>query len=614
MHIFIKKLSDHNKVILFIAGIIFFSVIAKSGWEKLHYGFNFTDEGYHMTESWRLAAGDDFIKNNVLGSLMNYTLINSLIFKAYPDVTLLDFRRIQYMLAIFSLIIFGVALFKISGQYVYLPFIFSLFAFTGLDSNGMISNLYYHTYPHLFLTLHLSFFLFGLQARKPFAKKNYYLLAGFCLWGISLSLLYLSVIIISPFITFFLLRKFNYKSCIFTFTDLLYVLSPFVLCWSVFIIIYNKLYIISVISSLKLILSAHSLSGGLISFNWGAIQYIAISLAFLSVFFVLIKKRANFCLVIAACCILSILLFTIINTFGFGFLNHYRNWKPMWFSSFLIAFSIFFWIYTVARNRFHEKFNKEDELAVVLMVPFTMCAITTSIFSTAGLMTVSESAIPAVVAIAYTFISAMKPCKYKHARTTLILMLLLGNFYYANAWFDWRFTFYDVPPAQMNATIKDGFGKGIKTNMAYFELYKWIQKNAEEYTCKKDFMLSYILSPMTHMITKLRPSLDESYISLGGSRSTHEKGIEQMKRKGRNPRIAFVFERETMLLPISLEKGTFRWNAKQIHFPWSMDPLSIYVKKNMKQVSEIKIADDLIIRCFVDFNLPKRSENSFKTP
>ncbi|MDA3894885.1 MAG: hypothetical protein PF482_01920 [Desulfobacteraceae bacterium] len=272
----------------------------------------------------------------------------------------------------------------------------------------------------------------------------------------------------------------------------------------------------------------------------------------------------------------------------------------MWFASFLIAFSIFFWIYTVVRNRLNKNFSREDELAVILMVPFTICALTTSIFSVEGLMTVSESSIPAVAAIAYTFISAMKPCKYKQARIILILLLLLGNFYYGNMWFDWRFTFYDVPPAQMNATINDGFGKGIKTNVVYSKLYEWIKKNAEEYTHKNDFMLSYVLSPMTHMITKLRPSLDESYISLTGPRSINEKGIEVMKKKGRNPQIAFVFEREIMLIPISLDKGTSHWNAKQFYFPWSMDPFSIYVNKNMKQVSAFKITDDFIIRCFVD--------------
>lgn len=181
-------------------------------------------------------------------------------------------------------------------------------------------------------------------------------------------------------------------------------------------------------------------------------------------------------------------------------------------------------------------------------------------------------------------------------------------------WFDWRFTFYDVPPAQMNATINDGFGKGIKTNVVYSKLYEWIKKNAEEYTDKNDFMLSYVLFPMTHMITKLRPSLDESYLFYYWPRSICEKGIEVMKKKGRNPKIAFVSEREIMLIPISLDKGTFRWNGKQFYFPGSMDPFSIYVKKNMTQVSAFKITDDFIIRCYVDFNLPKKSENSFNTP
>ena len=42
---------------IFIIGIILFIAIACFGWVKLQYGFNFIDEGYHATESWRLAAG-----------------------------------------------------------------------------------------------------------------------------------------------------------------------------------------------------------------------------------------------------------------------------------------------------------------------------------------------------------------------------------------------------------------------------------------------------------------------------------------------------------------------------------------------------------------------------
>ena len=76
---------------------------------------------------------------------MHYTLINSLIFRIYPDISLLQMRLLQFIIALTSLLIFSIALFRQTRQYAWLPFVFPLFAFTGLDPNGMISNLYYQT-------------------------------------------------------------------------------------------------------------------------------------------------------------------------------------------------------------------------------------------------------------------------------------------------------------------------------------------------------------------------------------------------------------------------------------------------------------------------------------
>ena len=145
---------------VFIIGMMLFAAAACLGWIKLQYGFNFIDEGYHATESWRLAAGDHFLDDKLTGALMHYTLINSLIFKIYPDVSLLQMRQIQYIMTLAALLLFSIALFRQIRQYAWLPFIFSLFAFTGFDTIGMISNLYYQTYSHLFLVLYLSFLLF----------------------------------------------------------------------------------------------------------------------------------------------------------------------------------------------------------------------------------------------------------------------------------------------------------------------------------------------------------------------------------------------------------------------------------------------------------------------
>jgi len=154
----------HQNIIFFL-GLIFFFFAAFLGWQKLQYGFNFIDEGYHMTEAWRLTAGDDFFEDKFTGALRSSTLINYLIFKACPDITLLGFRQLQYALTLLSLFTLGIALFRAAGQYWYIPITFSLFAFTGLDPIGMISNLYYQTYPHLFITFHLAFFIMAFYQK-----------------------------------------------------------------------------------------------------------------------------------------------------------------------------------------------------------------------------------------------------------------------------------------------------------------------------------------------------------------------------------------------------------------------------------------------------------------
>jgi hypothetical protein len=45
-----------------------FMIAAVFGWFKLQYGFNFGDEGWHMTEAWRLTAGDDFFSDKFTGA------------------------------------------------------------------------------------------------------------------------------------------------------------------------------------------------------------------------------------------------------------------------------------------------------------------------------------------------------------------------------------------------------------------------------------------------------------------------------------------------------------------------------------------------------------------
>jgi len=194
--------------------------------------------------------------------------------------------------------------------------------------------------------------------------------------------------------------------------------------------------------------------------------------------------------------------------------------------------------------------------------------------------------------------------RFKKTVAIIIFMLLLGPFYYTTARHDWEFTFYDVRPEYANVRIKSGFGRGIYTNQIYSRIYDWLIANATYFTQPGDYAISYVLSPMVHMITKLRPSLDDTFIEFELSNSYFEKCVKKMKQRGREPKIAFIFEWTPVLFP---KKGTndmgFRY--KNFDFSLSRDPIAIYIKTHMAHASTFKISDDHIIRCYVDFNLAR---------
>lgn len=606
MSVSLETKQETHQMPIFIIGIILFAIVSYHGWIKLQYGFNFVDEGYHATESWRLAQGDHFLDDKVTGAVMHYTLISSFIFKIYPDISLLQLRQLQFILTLASLLIFSIALFRQTRQYAWLPFVFSLFAFTGLDPIGMISNMSYQTYPHLFLVLYLSFLLFGLQSETNSIKYFFYLLSGLCLWAMNLSLLHLGLIILSPIIFHLISQKYKLNYFHFSFRDLLFVVSPFAVCWLLFIAVFNKAYVLNLFNSLSLFVPSYS-SVGLININWNAVQYITIATALLLIVFFSIKKLPVRYFIIG-CALLSPIMLVLINTSVFGLLPPYfAGWfsKPMWFSSLLIAFTILFWLFTIRKLVLKKLFTQPEELAIVLMVPFTICMLTKSTFSSLGPLNAAQSAIPGAAAIYCVLTSQLKKTKNPHLVAIIAFLFLLAPFYYTTARNDWDFTNFDVIPKQMNVQIKYGFGKGIYTNPIYSRLYDWLVANTNYFTQPGDYAISYVVSPMVHMITGLRPSLDDTYISIAKNDKYYEKCIQKMEERGREPKIAFIFERELMFYPVSLEEGTWVFPTKSMDFISSRDPISNYVKKHMTPASTFKISADHIIRCYVDFNLSK---------
>ena len=603
--------SDHQFYI-FVAGIILFAVIAVFGWIKLHYGFTFMDESYHMVEGWRLSAGDHFIQDTPHGELRNFRLFNKLIFDVYPDISLLGFRKLQFLLTIFSLFIFGLAVYRYDKQYWYLPFIFSIFAFTGLDPLGATSNLNYYTYPHLFIVLHIACLLFGIQARNSIIKFLLFLLSGTCLWGISMSLLHLSPIIAGPVLLYILAKFLNFQQIEFRLKDLALVLAPFFVFWAAFLMAYGMNYIRSVLTSINMIRKYSAYSSDLIHINWTVLSYTAIMFILASVFFMVLKTFKPHKIIYLI--FISILAFWIIDTSFFGIIfPYYKDWysRPMWFAGLLISFHLFFWIQFFTKRFFPKQAVKpHEELTVLLMLPATFLFIPAATFSTFGAILILHCAIPTVTALTIIVIN-LEPIRYRSIVFKLIILVIaFAPFYYTTAWSDWNFTYCDVRPQDANAEITDGFLKGIHTNGVYKQINDWIKKNTAIYSNDDDFIISYILTSMVYMIAKRRPAIEESFLSPDSTLSLHryyQTNIEKMIAQKRLPAMAFFFDNTPALNTLN-EKSKIHFNLKGDKYgfygPWknfaeSEDALTEYIKSNMTMVDSITYQNHKAL-CFVD--------------
>jgi len=594
----------------FVLSLFIFIAAAILGWFKLRYGFNFIDEGWQMTEAWRITAGDDFFNDRLVGSgLRAGTLINSFIFRLYPEITLLGFRELQFFLTITALFLFSIALYQINKNFWHLPAVFSLFAFTGLDPIGMMSTLNYFTYPHLFLTFHLAFFLMALRQQSVFLKRLLLVTSGIFLWLISFSVLHMSLVVFSAVLLYVIFKIIKPESIDFNLRDLGYVMAPVVLSWLIFLGIYGGHFMKNILSDAECFLSSTThQSGSIISVNWDVMKRAAITLPFLMIFLgsTRISKTAP---LIGVSFITAIIMYFVIDTSCFGWMapyygGWYNGWvnRPLWFCALLSSSCFLLLCYFTFKIVKKKSWEPSELFSLVLLVPGIIVAVSGSAFSALGMLVALHASIPITAAMACVALSLDNIRKRTYLTQWILLILFFAPFYCTTAWSDWKFTFYDLAPEQVNAEIETGFGRGIKTNEIYKNLYDWIGRTSQTYSGKDDYIISYVSTPMVHMIARRKPALAISNIAFNElSDDYFDKLTDLMKQRKRKPKMAYVFEAMPILVPVSLENPVRIWQEKQFVLP-SGDPISRYVSAHMTLVDSFTISNEaaLVVRCFVD--------------
>lgn len=584
----------HQKV-LFALGLIVFAVMAGLGWNKLQYGFNFIDEGMYMADGWRLAAGDRLFPDSPTNVTTMYSVFNAGIFSLVPDIILLGFRKLQYVLALASVILFGLAVYRWSREYWYAPYIASIFAFTGLDTLGMSANMSYYTYPHMFLTLHVATLLFGLKSADGAGRTLLLLLAGVFLWAVGFSLLPLSLGIVSPFLTWILLRRADAASVKFSGKDVLLVTVPPVILWFGVLAAYNVDFIVAMSDSHRYVIEGNSTGIGV---NTLALQYLAVAAVFVTLIIAGAGQKSISRPLIAAA--LFAVMFFILETNFFGLIAlFWRGWfaAQMWFCALLIVSLVAFFAALSTRKVQGRLTEDRLYLLTVIFVPSALFAVLFGNYSGMGILSTSYISIPAALGIATLFVGWLK---YAGARVTTqaaFVVTMFLPFYYNLAWADWKFTYFDVPPSKMTHTISKGFGAGIKTNVVFHSIAEWMEKKAAQYSDPTDFAIVLDETSMGYMLIKRRPALNHSYTGWGGSPALRRDAVAIMIREQRVPRIAFRFVRAPMFFPLSLKAGTFTIAGRR-NFG-ADDPVSNYIQANMVLTDKIQIQDEVLVELFV---------------
>ncbi len=589
-------------MILSVISFGIFISAAVLGWMRLQYGFNFIDEGWQMTEAWRITVGDDFFKDKFTG-LRNATLLNALVFRLYPEISLLEFRKLYFILTIFSLLLFSVSLYRTTHQKVFFyPTIFSIFSFTGLDVTGLVSYLQYYTYPHFFLTVHLSFLILAIVQESAFLRKTFFFISGIFLWMISFSLLHLTLTAVSIIFIFVMMKSIRIPRIHFSSGDISIIMLPFVALWIMILALHGKDFIKHLVYSLQIASSMPTYNiEQLLTINWEYAKLMAVSIIFLIAFLMSARISKTPCM-LGIQGALAALLWGAIRTNIWGF-HKGGSSGALWFACLLLSSSFLFLLYFIVKTSKKEDWAQAEIINLILFISGTIAAINAIFFSSMGILVAVFSSIPMVTAMIFSYLSLQTIQRRSSILRWMMTIILIAPFYCAMASDRWNFNFYDVSPQQATAEIEEGFCKGIKTNPIYKDLHEWIRWTSDAYSAKDDLIISYVSSPMVHMIARRRPATDDPYIAFDVfPREYFQRSLEFMKKRGRKPRLVYVFEGMPALMSLSPENSYLTvWMGKQFTFPGD-DPFSKYVVEHMTMVERFTISEKLSIdaKCFID--------------
>ncbi len=596
---FLEKL-ESPAVLAGFGGIVFVAM-AVLGWQKLPYGMNFIDEGMYMADAWRMTVGDRLFPDNSTSVVRLYSVFNAFIFKIAPDITLLGFRKVQYFASLFTIIAFAAALVRWNRRYWFLPLVFAPFAFTGLDVIGMSANMSYYTYPHMFMTLHLAAFIWGLTLADGPWRYGLFVLSGLCLWAVGFSFIPLCVVYAWPGLFWAAVNWLKIGEARFSFFDLFLVIAPCVAIWLIFAGSYHP-YFLRAVLEMQEYFAETSPTGSGLTLNRPALPYLAVTAIYLILVFA--AQRLRGWLPLCVIVLLSAVMFVVVDSNMFGRIGLYwRGWfaAQMWTTALLVCFVAGFFAVASWWRYQGRTFSRDEVLLLIIMTAGAVYALVFTNYSGMGVLATLFAAVPMTAAVGMIILQLPAPFVNHRGAGAAAIIAVLAPFYYALAWADWKFTYFDFSPRYLTHTIEDGFAAGIKTNSVFYNIARLMGQWADKYSKPEDLALIFDETPMGYMVAFRRPALNHSWLGMAGSPSLRRDSVTRMIAENRHPKIAFRFVTPPLLFPVSLKDETFSFAGSRKFS--ENDPVNNYVLENMNLLHALKLNEDTWLEFFVRKNV-----------
>lgn len=532
----IKKYALCAVVFLFLLGL---------GWDHSTKGLDLTDEGWYVSTPLRYALGDMPFRDEVINTVHSYDILLSLVFRIFPDISLLQIRVLGVIFQLASLGIFFILLIRFIPPYaasLCLGVMFLVNNFSGLSAPS------YDSLSSGFLLALITFSVFSFISAYNTTRTLCSIASGiiFILLCISYGPMFLLILIPLSVLAVMAAGKDSQDKKIFIRGSLLFFLTVVMLGVICFLLIFLNGILSDLLANLKLAYSAHA--GRFYLPLWKRFLFISKELLSTMPFAGILIISAAVCLFILSKVKGKILNFLAVAVIIFVFFKYYVVYSWMYQITPLKFLSFTFLLFIVTgflRVFFIRRKGDDNKWGVVrnMMLAWGFAAVGIYLASTdTGIRKAIQGVTPifcALVADIYRMAGAEKTSwKWSeiHKNPVKILILTILALFFIEGANYYSKTIYHEGGKALTSEFKHPKLKGIYSTPEKVKAIEDILGYMKDKVKRGDYMLCYNYIPMMYFLTDTRAAYPITGSGGYAALLIEKEMTEDMIRRGRIPK------------------------------------------------------------------------------